>query len=243
MAGLPAAPPTASQDAQDTGLGAASPAQLRRLGARQAVPFALAAFLLGTSFGVLARQSGFDLVPTIVMSVVVNAGSAQFAAVAILSGGGSLPAALVAGGLMNGRFLPMGVAFGPSLPGGPLRRAVQGQAVVDASWALANLGDGRFERFTLFGATLIQYVGFTTGTALGAVAQRALGDLDRFGVDALYPAFFVALLVGELRTARGRWVAALAAVIALALAPLTPAGVPILSAGVVALVGLRPRTA
>ena len=71
------------------------------------------------------------------MSAIVFAGSAQFSAVAILAQGGGAGAAIAAAALMNSRFLPMGVALAPSLRGGPVRRALQGQAVVDASWALA----------------------------------------------------------------------------------------------------------
>lgn len=210
-----------------------------REGARQAIPFGVAALLIGVSFGVLATANGIPVVAAIVMSAVVHAGSAQFAALAILTGGGGTATAVAAGTLINGRFLPMGIAFGPSLPGGALRRAVQGQAVVDASWALANEGDGSFDRHRLFGATAVQWVGWTGGTAIGALTQGALGDLDRFGVDALYPAFFAALLCVELRAGRGRLAAALGALVALGLSPFTPAGVPVLAASVVAVLGLR----
>lgn len=210
-----------------------------RAGAAAAIPFALAGTLLGLSFGVLAVEAGFPAVAAIVMSALVHAGSAQFAALAVVTGGGSIPAAVAAGTLMNGRFVPMGLALGPSLPGGPLRRALAGQAVVDPSWVLSNLGDGRFDRHKLYGATALLWCSWTGGTAVGAISQGALGNLDRFGVDAVYPAFFAALLVLELREGRGRLVALGGAVVALALSPLTPAGVPLLAASVVALLGLR----
>lgn len=210
-----------------------------RAGVISAVPFMFAGSILGLSFGVLAVGAGFPVGAAIVMSAVVHAGSAQFAALAVLTGGGSIPTAVAAGTLMNGRFLPMGLAFGPSLPGGPLRRALGGQAVVDASWVLANQGDGRFDRHKLFGATALQWCGWTGGTAVGALSQGALGNIGRFGIDAVYPAFFVALLVLELREGRGRLVAFGGAVVALGLSPFTPAGVPVLAASLVAILGLR----
>ena len=71
-----------------------------------------------------------------------------------MAGGGTLTAAIAAATLMNGRFLAMGIALAPSLPGGPVKRGLQGQTVVDASWALANNGDGTFDRWLLFGTTL-----------------------------------------------------------------------------------------
>jgi predicted branched-subunit amino acid permease len=172
------------------------------------------------------------------MSVIVFAGSAQFTAIAILGAGGTVGAAVVAGALINSRFLPMGVALGPSLPGGPLRRAAQGQAIVDASWAIASRGDGTFDRWLLFGSSAVQYLGWVAGTVIGAFGGTLLGDPARLGLDAVYPAFFLALLIHEVRDGRSRGVAALGAVIALALVPFTPPGVPVLVASLAALVGL-----
>jgi 4-azaleucine resistance transporter AzlC len=207
-------------------------------GVRAGLPYAIAAGLLAASFGVLARGAGMSAAEAIVMSVIVFSGSAQFAAGSILAAGGTAGAAVAAATMINARFLPMGIALAPSLPGGPLKRAAQGQALVDASWALSARGDGTFDRWYLFGASAAQYVFWVGGTIAGVLGGDALGDTDRFGLDALYPAFFVALLLGELRDRRSRGVAVLAAVIALVLVPLTPAGVPVLAASVAALAGL-----
>ena len=99
-------------------------------GARAAIPYAAVGLLLSMSFGVLARDAGFSIEAAIVMSAFVFAGSAQFTAVAILGGGGTAGAAIAAAALMNSRFLPMGIALGPSLPGRASLRAAQGQTAV-----------------------------------------------------------------------------------------------------------------
>src|SRR5256885_10677522 len=109
------------------------------------------------------------------MSAIVFAGSAQFAAVSIIAAGGGLGAAVSAAALMNSRFLPMGIALAPSLPGGPAKRAAQGQAVVDASWVMAGQGDGTFDRWFLFGSTAVQYVAWFSGTVAGALAGGPIG--------------------------------------------------------------------
>jgi 4-azaleucine resistance transporter AzlC len=210
-----------------------------RAGIRLGIPFAVVAFVLAMSFGVLARHAGFSALQALVTSAIIFAGSAQFAVLAVLASGGTAVAAIVAGTLMNGRYLAMGTALAPSLPGGPLARALQGQAMVDSSWAVANRGDGTFDRWLLFGTTLPQYAGWLLGTVVGAFSGDLLGDTDRFGLDAVFPTFFVAILITELRNPRSRVVALLGGAIALALAPFTPAGVPILAAAVAAILGLR----
>jgi 4-azaleucine resistance transporter AzlC len=210
-------------------------------GLRLGVPFAVAGFLVAVSFGIVARDAGLSALAAIVMSVIVFAGSAQFAAIAILTGGGGVAAAIGAGALMNSRFLMMGVALAPSLPGRWPWRAAQGQTVVDASWALAARGDGTFDRWLLFGSTSVQYVTWATGTVVGALGGGALGDTDKLGLDAIYPAFFVGLLVSEARNGRARGAAAIGALVALALVPFAPAGIPVLAASVGALLGLSQR--
>ena len=212
-----------------------------RAGLRAGAPFAVAGFLLSASFAVVAQDAGLSAVAAIVMSAIVFAGSAQFTAIAIIGSGGTVAAAIGAAALMNSRFLPMGVALGPSLPGGPLKRAAQGQTVVDSAWAQAARSDGSFDRWLLFGSSAVQYVGWVGGTAAGALFGDALGDPRALGLDAIYPAFFVALLLEETRSRRGLGVAIAGAGVALSLVPVAPAGVPVLAASLVALVGLRDR--
>src|SRR5215204_1146996 len=185
-----------------------------RAGARAAIPFALAVFVVGISFGVLARSLGWGIIAPIVISVIAFSGSAQFAVAAVLGAGGSVIAAILAAVLLNARFGPMGVAVAPYLKGGPLRRALEGQAVVDASWALASRGGGRFDR-------------------------DFIGDPEKLGLDVIFPAFFLALLAEELREARAIVVALIAAVLALSLVPFVSPGVPVIAACAAAMLGLR----
>ena len=213
-----------------------------RAGVRAGLPFAVPTLVLGISFGVLARSLGWGTVAPVVMSILVFSGSAQFAVAAILDEGGGALAALLAAVLVNARFGPMGVALGPALKGGALRRALEGQAMVDASWAIASRGEGRFDRELLIGATVPQFAAWVGGTAVGAFGGRALGQLERLGLDVVFPAFFLALLAEELRgSTRAVAAAILAAGVALALVPFSPPGIPVIAASAAALIGLRRR--
>jgi 4-azaleucine resistance transporter AzlC len=208
-------------------------------GVRLGIPYAVAAFVLSMSFGILARQAGFSIAQGIVASAVIFGGSAQFAGLAVLASGGTALAAVAAGTLMNGRFLAMGTALAPSLPGGAFKRAVQGMAMADSSWALSHRGDGSFDRWLLFGTTLPQYVAWSLGSVVGALIGDVAGDTAKFGLDAVFPTFLLAILLAELRSQRSRRVALCGAAIALAMASFTPTGVPILLAATAALWGLR----
>jgi predicted branched-subunit amino acid permease len=209
-----------------------------REGVRIGVPYAVAGLMLGISFGVLAEPVMGSLAP-IVMSATCFAGSAQFAAAAVLAAGGDAAAAIAAGALLNARYLPMGVALAPSLPGGPLRRTLIAQTMIDFSWAAASRGGGRFDPAFMIGATAPSYPCWVGGTAIGVLAGDLIGDPANLGLDALFPAFFLALLVeGELRPGLPALAAGLGAVIALVLIPFTPAGVPIIAASAAAAIGL-----
>jgi predicted branched-subunit amino acid permease len=214
-----------------------------RRGVRVGIPYAAAGLLLAISFGVLAQPVMGNVAP-IVMSALVFGGSAQFAATAVLAAGGGAGAAIAAGILLNLRYMPMGIALAPSLRGGRLRRAAIGQAMIDFSWAAASRGGGRFDPSFMVGATLPSYPCWVGGTAVGVFAGDLIGDPAALGLDALFPAFFLCLLVeGELRPGLPSVVAGLGALIALALIPFTPAGVPVIAASATALLGLRSRPA
>jgi 4-azaleucine resistance transporter AzlC len=209
-------------------------------GARAVLPIAIAVFAFGASFGILARDAGMGVVAPIVMSVTTFAGSAQFAVASVLDDGGALAAAIAAAVLLNLRYLAIGVSVAPSLRGSAPRRLAEAQLAVDESWAVAQR-DGRVDRERLLGAGLVLAVFWLLGTVAGVIGGSALGDPEDYGLDAMFPALFLALLVGQL-TSRRAWIAAvLGALIALALTPLVPPGVPIVAAAGGAVLALAVR--
>jgi predicted branched-subunit amino acid permease len=212
-------------------------------GVIRSLPLVLPTFALGGVFGLLAEPVMGRVAP-IVMSCIVFAGGAQFAALSVLGAGGSAAAAVLAGTCVNLRFLPTGFAIAPALKGGRLRRAAEGQTVVDASFVLAARGDGTFERSVLLWSTAVQAVCWIAGTVSGVVAADAVPDPERYGLDVILPAFFLTLLVSELRLhgRRAAVVASIAALITVGLTPVLPPGLPVVAAASAALLGLRrPR--
>jgi predicted branched-subunit amino acid permease len=209
-----------------------------RRGLRASLPLVVPTLAVGVTFGLLAGPLLGPL-GAVLMSAIVWSGTAQFAALSVLAAGGGAVLAGASGLLANLRFLPMGFAIAPSVHGGPGRRAGIGVTLVDASFALAHRGGGRFDVPALVGAAPLQYAAWVAGTAAGAVGADLLGDPRRWGLDVLFPAFYLSLLVPDLRDdRRTRLVAAVAAVLALGLTPIAPPGVPLLAAGAAALIGL-----
>ena len=139
---------------------------------------------------------------SVVMSATTFAGSAQFAAASVLSAAGSVGAAATAAILLNARYVPIGISVASVLRGGPLRRLLEGQLVVDESWAFSRRRDGTFDRGVLIGAGLVLYTCWVTGTAAGALGGEALGDPDSLGLDAAFAALFLALLVLQINSRR-----------------------------------------
>ena len=210
-----------------------------RDGVRAVAPLAIAVVGFGVSFGVLARTAGMGTLAPIVMSMTTFAGSAQFAAASILGVGGTVASAITAAVLLNARYGPIGVSVAPFLTGPWWSRFMHAQLTVDETWAIAAEGEGRFNPRVLLGAGVTLYTAWVGGTILGVAFGDVIGDLSRWGLDAAFPALFLALLVPQLRGHRAVGAAMLGAAIALALTPFTPAGVPIIAASAACLLGLR----
>jgi 4-azaleucine resistance transporter AzlC len=209
-------------------------------GLSRGLTFGAAVFAIAISFGVLARPVMGTVAP-IVMSVVVFSGAAQFGALAVLGAGGSTSAAIIAGVLLNARYLAMGLALAPSLRGRFASRMAVAMSTVDASWAAASRGDGTFDPWYMAGASIPQYLGWVLGTIVGVLIGPALGNPQSYGLGALFPAFFVALLYEEIHGRAKIAAACGGAAIALALTPLVPPGIPILAAAFAALAASKLR--
>ncbi|MFZ0386662.1 MAG: AzlC family ABC transporter permease [Solirubrobacteraceae bacterium] len=212
-----------------------------RTGVRRSAGLAASTFVLGVTFGALARAHGWGLGAPVVASLTIFSGSAQFALLTTLAGGGAAWTAVASAALINLRFFPMGLSAAPSLRGGRIRRAVEAQTVVDGSWVLAHQGEGRFSRGVLFGSAFAQWPSWVTGTIIGVVLAPSTRLLDATGLDVVFPAFFAMLLFDEVRHSRSaRAAAAGGAIITAVLLLALPAGPALLGGAAAALLGLRP---
>jgi predicted branched-subunit amino acid permease len=198
---------------------------------RDAAGIGLAVGAFGLSYGAIAVASGFTVLQTCALSALMFTGASQFALVGVIGGGGSLVAGALTALLLGGRNALYGLRLSSLLEVRGARRAVAAQFVIDESAAMG-IARGRAG----FWATgLAVFACWNAGTAAGALGGEALSDPSALGLDAAAPAAFLALLAPRLKGRSAQTTALAAAAAALIAAPLTPAGVPVLVAALVAL--------
>jgi len=207
-------------------------------GARLGVGPGAATFALGLSFGAAAAAAGWGIAAPTFFSAFAFSGSAQFSLLTTLHAG-SVVVAVASATLINARYLVMGVALNDSLRGSRGWRAVQAQALSDASFMLAHRGGGRFDVPRLMGASAVIYLSRPVGTLIGALRQPDPAMMDRLGVDVVFPAFFLLLVLDEMRSRQAVVAALRGAAIAGGLLLVTEPGYALLAATAGALIGLR----
>ncbi|MGI9624217.1 MAG: AzlC family ABC transporter permease [Acidimicrobiales bacterium] len=198
---------------------------------RQALSIALAVAPFGLAFGVVSSEAGLSVVEAVGFSTLVFSGSAQFAAVSVLSDGGSAIAAVTAGLLLNLRSLAFGVAMASALQGPLWWRALVSQLMIDESTAVGSVQrTDTLKRYGYLTAGLAVFFFWNLSTLLGVSLLGSSEELIfHLGIDATIPAAFLALLWPRLHIREQREVALGGAIIALVLVPITPVGVPIIA--------------
>lgn len=182
--------------------------------------------VVGAGYGAIAVSGGQPGWVPIVMSLVVFAGGAQFAALAVVLAGGSPFAAAVAGLVLNTRLLPFGFAVADVTGSGPARLA-RAHLLIDETVAFAIAQRDRDRRRAAYLASgLLLFVTWNVCVVAGVFAGRLLGDPDTYGLDAAFPVVLLALVLPSLRDADTLRAASVGGVIALAATPFLPAGVP-----------------
>jgi 4-azaleucine resistance transporter AzlC len=195
----------------------------------------LAVALIGVSYGATAVTSGFPLWLPIVLGVCILAGGSEFLFIGIVAAGGSPIAAALAGLLVNARHVPYGLSI-PDVVGTGWRRPLGVHVMNDESVALALAqSDVARRRAAYWISGLGVLLAWPGGAAIGALIGTVVPDTSVLGLDAVFPAVLLALVVPALRARTTTMRAAsFGAAAAVASTPFLPAGMPVL----VALIGV-----
>lgn len=209
---------------------------------RDGVVFGAAIGLVGITFGVLASTAGLSLAKAIAMSLLVFTGASQFAAVGVIDSGGSPISAVGSALLLSARNGLYGMRLSSLLAPNGWWRIPGAQLVIDESTAFAVAqedDDSARQAFWWTGASV--FVFWNLGTVLGVQLGAVLGEPETWGLDAAFPASFVALLGPLVREIPARVAAIVGTSIALIAVPFTPAGAPILLAALAVIPALLVR--
>ena len=205
---------------------------------REGFVLAAAVGIVGVTFGVLADAAGLSLPQIIVMSALVFTGASQFAAVSVIDTGGSGAAAVGSALLLAARNALYGPVVAKVLPASWLPRAASAQFVIDETTAMASVqDDDETARDAYWWTAIWLWSLWNVGSIGGALLGAVIGEPETWGLDAAFPAAFVALLAPHVRTRPGQVAALLGAALAVAFTPIAPAGVPLLVAALAVVPG------
>lgn len=189
----------------------------------------LADGIVGVSFGAITVAVGLPVWLPMLLSIVVFAGASQFLFIAVIAAGGSPIAAFAAGLLVNARHLPFALSIGEVTGSTWWRRIGGSHLIIDetTAFALAEREPAR-RRAAFWGCGVGLFVCWNIGVVIGAFGGQLITDTSTFGMDAAFPAVLLALVVPSLKDRVVRLAAVVGAVLAVALTPLLPAGLPVL---------------
>jgi 4-azaleucine resistance transporter AzlC len=210
-------------------------AKRRQAVIRQGVSVALATSLYGISFGALAVASGLTVWQSSVTALLIFSGGSQFALIGVLGGGGSIGAAIAASSLLGVRNTLYGLQLSTIMAPRGWRRFAVAHLTIDESTAVAVAQETPELRRLGFWVTGIGiYLGWNATVLIGGLAGNAIGDPKQFGLDAAASAAFLALLWPRLQRREPVAVAVVGAIVAAALVPVVPVGLPVIAAALVA---------
>ncbi|MFC9996993.1 AzlC family ABC transporter permease [Nocardia sp. NPDC127526] len=190
----------------------------------------LAVAMIGVSYGATAVTSGLPAWLPILLSLAVVAGGSEFVFIGIVTAGGGLIAAVLAGLLVNARHLPYGLSV-PDVVGTGWRRLVGTQIMNDESVAMALSQPDRDRRraaYWLCGLAVV--AAWPMGAAIGALLGSIVPDPNAFGLDAVFPAVLITLVIPALSDPQTRVAALTGAAVAAVTTPFLGAGLPVLLA-------------
>ena len=213
-------------------------------GAKNGAPFILVLLPFAVLFGVLANQAGLTISSTMGFSVLVIAGSAQFAALQLLTQDAAVPLILLASLSVNLRMAMYSASLVPHLGKAPLwQRALVAYLNFDQSFAVSS---AKFEQEPAWPPTIkaAYFLGVAIPLALIWYAMTLLGVMvgtsipADWGLDFILPITFIGLFAPMLKTLAHLAAAFVSVVVALVFAGL-PSGMGVLiAAGCAMIVGV-----
>lgn len=172
-----------------------------REGVRAAWPICMAYFPLGMALGVLAQKAGFSPAEIGMMSILVFAGSSQFVAVSMISGGAEVLAIALTTFMINLRHVLMSSSLSVFFKGAsPAFLSLFAYGVTDESFAIniMKFRKGTWDRWNALAVNQCTNAAWVVSTIIGAYGGQFI-PVGFLGIDYALSAMFISLLMLQLR--------------------------------------------
>jgi len=174
-------------------------------GARDILPLVIGTTPFAIIFGTLAVSAGLPPLAAMALSIFVFAGSAQFIAINLLSGGAALPVIWLTTFVINLRHALYSATLQPVARDWPLPwRALTAFWLTDECFAvferrLQTAGETNALPYYI-GSALFFYTNWVCWTAIGALLGNQIPGLAALGLDFAMIATFAAMVAPQLKT-------------------------------------------
>ncbi len=163
--------------------------------------------VLGFGFGIILKANGFSTLLAFVMSLLIYAGSMQYVAIGLMTGGASLVTTAVTTLMVNARHLFYGVSMLDKYQDVGKRKPYLIFSLTDETYSLV-CGDNpqipseQKKNYYLF-VSLLNHVYWVAGSALGAVVGSPV-TFNSEGIDFALTALFITVFLEQWLTAKRR---------------------------------------
>ena len=187
---------------------------------KQVAPIVMGYLPVGAAYGVLAQQAGLSMLNTVLMSVLVYAGSAQLIGVAMFATGLNPLSIVATTFVVNLRHLLMSASLAPNLKSwNKWELALFAYEVTDESFAVHSVrfARGDLNKTTCFGINAIAQSFWILSSWVGYLAGSSIPNVEPLGIDYALPAMFIALLVMQVKNKLHLLVAGFSGLVSIAL--------------------------
>lgn len=161
---------------------------------RETLPVMSGYLVLGAGFGILMKANGFGILWSAAMSVLIYAGSMQYLAVGLLTGGASLVSVAVTTLMINARHLFYGLSMADAYRDAGKRKPYMIFALTDETYSLVCMGDKGNDLCFLI--SLLDHFYWILGTVLGALIGELL-TINTAGIDFALTALFITVAMDQ----------------------------------------------
>ena len=171
---------------------------------KDTLPVMAGYLVIGMGFGIVMHANGYGIVWAVAMSLFVYAGSMQYAAVGLLTGGASLLTVALTTLAVNARHLFYGLSVAERYKGAGWRKPYMIFALTDETYSL--VCDTDRDTDYCFRVSLLNHIYWVSGTVLGAILGNTV-QINSKGVDFALTALFVTVFTDQWLNRKNRFAA------------------------------------